>query len=161
MQKKADHLYLKKWPSMGLNSVISSEMWDLSVRFKSTYGVNSHPTMGISDGKCTRSTVTILPSSTLKSGLRWLTNNGFDWRICSVARLSSRGISPSIQRIIQEIWFWVWSTLQVSMQVKQWHGPDFLYRVYSFHVSCFTFASPSMAEDVRKGKIVIGINYSN
>lgn len=62
VSRNTNHLYLKKWPSIGLYSVISSEMRDLSARFKSTYGVNSHPTMGISDGKCTRSTVSILPS---------------------------------------------------------------------------------------------------
>lgn len=57
---KTDHLYLKKWPSMGLDSVTSSEIRGLSRRFKSTYGVKSHPTIGISDGRCTRSTLSIL-----------------------------------------------------------------------------------------------------
>lgn len=54
------HLYLKKWPSIGADSGTSSVVTALSGRRKSTYGVSSQPTIGISDGRCTRSTLSML-----------------------------------------------------------------------------------------------------
>lgn len=54
------HLYRKKWPSNGAVSGTSSVVTVLSGRRRSTYGVSSQPTMGISEGRCTRSTLSML-----------------------------------------------------------------------------------------------------
>lgn len=60
--KTTHHLYLtKQHPSMRVDSGTSSGKTDPSGRRSSTYGVSSHPTIGMSDGRCTRSTLSMLP----------------------------------------------------------------------------------------------------
>lgn len=60
--RRAYHLYLKKNPSTGADSGRSSVVREPSRRRTSTYGVSSQPTIGISDGRCTRSTLSMLPN---------------------------------------------------------------------------------------------------
>jgi hypothetical protein len=64
-------LYLKKWPSRGADSGTSSVVAFVSGRRKRTYGVNSQPTIGISDGRCTRITLSMLLFSSSKSWLHF------------------------------------------------------------------------------------------
>lgn len=65
-RRRTYHLYLKKNPSMGANSGTSSVVRDVSGRCNNTYGVSSQPTMGMSDGRCTRSTLSMLLSPAIR-----------------------------------------------------------------------------------------------